>query len=481
MEKHMPTQKKLLRFYLETGSDEDEIIEKGEESCVFTTEIVHRRCPHCSGVLDDDEYVVTRKKSREMLVLDITSDKIEEFLDPEDVEVDTERMEQAQPGQDRPTFWTGCPSCNMKFQYYNDMLNKALRCVMCLKISIANDLNLQGVPLGIPRTHPVVPQQLEASQNGRITSSQHAGLDITSDGGFQRHNAGTSTTVNRCSKSKGEGYAVVGGSGKCCVVLVKVMKETTPVHVPTNIRKVAAGTGKVAAKVVGGSAKQGTASPAPASVALAPSSNNGPNSSDLPEEAPAVLLFASASPSSSLCPVSIWSLDQNSGTKFYSADKTRAVLKGPLIFLSIPCPEYNSRGQDEVLPVTEPASTVPEDTPKKSYASISSWTKVAWYVECSHNNNNSYPYLKTVYIWSSPHSSLPKGFNKLKGIQILDLFQCATLDFELKELNHLTMLQHLDINYCPILKERLGEGRDWSILSHVPKITIDGKKITKSN
>ncbi|KAF9625855.1 hypothetical protein IFM89_027485, partial [Coptis chinensis] len=27
-------------------------------------------------------------------------------------------------------------------------------------------------------------------------------------------------------------------------------------------------------------------------------------------------------------------------------------------------------GQDEVLPVTEPASTVPEDTPKKSYASI---------------------------------------------------------------------------------------------------------------
>ncbi|KAF9596103.1 hypothetical protein IFM89_007156 [Coptis chinensis] len=27
-------------------------------------------------------------------------------------------------------------------------------------------------------------------------------------------------------------------------------------------------------------------------------------------------------------------------------------------------------GQDEVLPVTEPASTVPEDTPKKSYTSV---------------------------------------------------------------------------------------------------------------
>ncbi|KAF9596015.1 hypothetical protein IFM89_006942 [Coptis chinensis] len=102
-------------------------------------------------------------------------------------------------------------------------------------------------------------------------------------------------------------------------------------------------------------------------------------------------------------------------------------------------------------------------------------------VECSHNNNNSYPYLKTVSIWSSPHSSLPKGFNKLKGIQRLDLSYCDTLDFELKELNHLTMLQHLDINRCPILKERFGEGRDWSILSHVPKITIDLEEITKSN
>ncbi|KAF9596026.1 hypothetical protein IFM89_006953 [Coptis chinensis] len=102
-------------------------------------------------------------------------------------------------------------------------------------------------------------------------------------------------------------------------------------------------------------------------------------------------------------------------------------------------------------------------------------------VECSHNNNNSYPYLKTVYIFASPHSSLPKGFNKLKGIQRLILHRCDTLDFELKELNHLTMLQHLEINDCPILKERFGEGRDWSILSHVPKITIDYEEITKSN
>ncbi|KAF9616493.1 hypothetical protein IFM89_029790 [Coptis chinensis] len=40
-----------------------------------------------------------------------------------------------------------------------------------------------------------------------------SGLDITS-GGFQRHNSSTSTTVTRCSTSKGKAYAVVGGSGK---------------------------------------------------------------------------------------------------------------------------------------------------------------------------------------------------------------------------------------------------------------------------
>ncbi|KAF9599093.1 hypothetical protein IFM89_033700 [Coptis chinensis] len=46
-------------------------------------------------------------------------------------------------------------------------------------------------------------------------SSRIFALDITSDGGFQRHNAGTSTTFNWCSKSKGKGkgYAVVGGFG----------------------------------------------------------------------------------------------------------------------------------------------------------------------------------------------------------------------------------------------------------------------------
>ncbi|KAF9614648.1 hypothetical protein IFM89_019625 [Coptis chinensis] len=63
--------------------------------------------------------------------------------------------------------------------------------------------------------------------------------------------------------------------------------------------------------------------------------------------------------------------------------------------------------------------------------------------ECS-----SYPNLKTVFIWYSPHSSLPKGFNSKIGTS-------GIVDLQLP------------------YSER-------STLSHVPKITIDDNEITES-
>ncbi|KAF9615755.1 hypothetical protein IFM89_026221 [Coptis chinensis] len=97
------------------------------------------------------------------------------------------------------------------------------------------------------------------------------------------------------------------------------------------------------------------------------------------------------------------------------------------------------------------------------------------------SDESSYPNLKSVRIEYSPHSSLPKDFNQLTSIQSLFLDNCETLDFELEELKHLTMLQHLWIYNCPILKERFGEGKDWrSTLSHVPRITINYMEITRS-
>ncbi|KAL5719097.1 hypothetical protein ACHQM5_011922 [Ranunculus cassubicifolius] len=81
--------------------------------------------------------------------------------------------------------------------------------------------------------------------------------------------------------------------------------------------------------------------------------------------------------------------------------------------------------------------------------------------ECSINN----------FILSHhPHSSLPDGFKELKALRELEFVCCDSLDFELKELQHFTMLQDLTINKCPLLEERF-QGDDWrSILPHVPKI-----------
>ncbi|XP_059652586.1 uncharacterized protein LOC132299787 [Cornus florida] len=54
----------------------------------------------------------------------------------------------AQPGlsDGRPVFWTSCPFCYIKYQYYRDLVNRALRCQNCLKPFIAYDLGAQGVP-----------------------------------------------------------------------------------------------------------------------------------------------------------------------------------------------------------------------------------------------------------------------------------------------------------------------------------------------
>ncbi|KAF2287933.1 hypothetical protein GH714_003323 [Hevea brasiliensis] len=42
------------------------------------------------------------------------------------------------------TFWTHCPSCSVKYQYYREFLNKMLRCQNCQQPFIANDLGMSS-------------------------------------------------------------------------------------------------------------------------------------------------------------------------------------------------------------------------------------------------------------------------------------------------------------------------------------------------
>ncbi|PKA60867.1 Chaperone protein dnaJ 49 [Apostasia shenzhenica] len=44
------------------------------------------------------------------------------------------------------TFWTICPSCSVRFQYYQDVMNKQVRCHKCFNRFVAYDLKTQSVP-----------------------------------------------------------------------------------------------------------------------------------------------------------------------------------------------------------------------------------------------------------------------------------------------------------------------------------------------
>ncbi|KAJ7973407.1 DnaJ domain containing protein [Quillaja saponaria] len=50
------------------------------------------------------------------------------------------------------TFWTGCPHCYTRFQYYKSSVNAKIRCQRCSKYFTAYDLGHQGVQPGPPRS-----------------------------------------------------------------------------------------------------------------------------------------------------------------------------------------------------------------------------------------------------------------------------------------------------------------------------------------
>ncbi|CAL5034352.1 unnamed protein product [Urochloa decumbens] len=63
------------------------------------------------------------------------------------------------------TFWTICPSCGVRYQYYISILKKALRCQNCLKPFIAHELKEQAVPSGVNQRSSGVWTNTGAQQN----------------------------------------------------------------------------------------------------------------------------------------------------------------------------------------------------------------------------------------------------------------------------------------------------------------------------
>ncbi|XP_059302422.1 uncharacterized protein LOC132054428 [Lycium ferocissimum] len=49
------------------------------------------------------------------------------------------------------TFWTQCPSCKIRYQYYSNYVNSVLRCQKCLETFTAYDLGYQGAAPCVPK------------------------------------------------------------------------------------------------------------------------------------------------------------------------------------------------------------------------------------------------------------------------------------------------------------------------------------------
>uniref|UniRef100_A0A803QJ88 J domain-containing protein n=1 Tax=Cannabis sativa TaxID=3483 RepID=A0A803QJ88_CANSA len=67
--------------------------------------------------------------------------------------------------QAQPTFWTCCPFCSVRYQYYKAFVNKLLVCQSCQKNYVAHDMGVQGAPPRSVRAPfpnhgpPIVPSQ----------------------------------------------------------------------------------------------------------------------------------------------------------------------------------------------------------------------------------------------------------------------------------------------------------------------------------
>lgn len=92
----------------------------------------------------------------------------------------------------RPTFWTECPFCSIRYQYYKDIVNRSLRCQSCKKPFIAYDMNMQGAPPTTGFSQPVFPRQKDGAskkvetqwqqsygaENSRAQSFQNSGKKV---------------------------------------------------------------------------------------------------------------------------------------------------------------------------------------------------------------------------------------------------------------------------------------------------------------
>ncbi|OVA12555.1 protein of unknown function DUF3444 [Macleaya cordata] len=95
------------------------------------------------------------------------------------------------------TFWTECPFCNVRYEYYRNIVKRHLRCQNCLKPFIASDLNAQEMPL------PAKQKKEGRSQDGHKMRQECIVKNFPSSMGFQGNLDNTETESPSFRKTRG--------------------------------------------------------------------------------------------------------------------------------------------------------------------------------------------------------------------------------------------------------------------------------------
>ena len=113
-------------------------------------------------------------------------------------------QQQAAPFSGNQTFWTLCPSCGIRYQYYQNIMNRVLRCQSCKKPFIAYDLNAHAVPSAAPWNRTGIPQK-EKPVPAAHFAGQKSNFGTGSGMGSQGNVGGSSAASQPWSNTEFEG------------------------------------------------------------------------------------------------------------------------------------------------------------------------------------------------------------------------------------------------------------------------------------
>jgi len=115
-------------------------------------------------------------------------------------------MQQQQQNGVHPTFWTACPFCSVRYQYYKVIVNKSLRCQYCKRPFVAYEVEKQGTPS--PATNST--QKASDQQKGGLNEGSFK-VDAGSQG---NSHAGESNTGSCDKKGPGSVSGKLNGKRK---------------------------------------------------------------------------------------------------------------------------------------------------------------------------------------------------------------------------------------------------------------------------